>query len=343
MTESVAVQSASWLIKGKSKKFMIAGVLFLLSVILFIPLVFLIPFLDIENKTILPGGMTDGAAFVVAEEIAYQEISPQFIVSWLHQRGSALATIEFANACIAAGKQYNINPLLLVAITGQEQSFCPTGSPAAMLRNPWNTFGSWQNTNHPVEKSAMYAAECIARLSTGRPEGFHPIAWLNSRDNKGGMYATDPNWWKGVSAFFRQIRSDHGDPPPLVAGKFAFPIQTDYVISSPFGTMRDSGPHTGVDLACPMGTPIYAMTDGVVSGLVQSDPVGGNEVWISGADGKTYTYWHCSHFASVKIGQTVKAGDLIAYVGSTGNSTGPHLHLGVKENGRWIDGLKLLK
>ena len=343
MSDSVLIRGASRFIKRKTGKLLATGILALLPVILFIPLFFLIPFLDTDNKEILPGGGAGGAAFVVAGEIAFQEITPQFIINWLQRRDSALATMEFANACIKAGRRYNVNPLLLVAITGQEQSFCPAGSPAAMLRNPWNTFGSWQNTDHPVEKSAMYAAECIARLSGGRPEGFHPVAWLNSTDNKGGMYATDPNWWKGVSAFFRELRTDHGDPPPLISGKFIFPIQTGYFISSSFGEMRSTGPHTGVDFACPLGTPIYAMADGVISGLVQGDPIGGNEVFVSGTDGRTYAYLHCSHFAAVQVGQAVKAGDMIAYVGSTGRSTGPHLHLGVKENGRWIDGLKLLK
>lgn len=314
--------------------------------ILFIPALFMLPFVnfDAEETNFYTGGIgSGGAAYITAEEIAYQEVSPEFIIAWLKSRNSALATPEFAYACVRAGKKYNVNPLLLTAITGQEQSFCPAGSPAAMLRNPWNTFGSWQNTNNSVEQSAMFAAECIARLSRNRPEGIHPIAWLNSRQNTAGMYATDPNWWIGVSSFFRQIKTDHGDKLPLVAGKFAIPIQTAYTITSPFGAMRDTGPHSGVDLACPLGTAIYSMSSGVISGLVKGDPIGGNEVWIAGTDGRIYTYWHCSHFTNtVQIGQSVEAGDLIAYVGSTGNSTGPHLHLGVKENGRWIDGMQFL-
>jgi|GEM_PF-2608651 len=188
----------------------------------------------------------------------------------------------------------------------------------------------------------MYAAECIARLSQDRPDGIHPIAWLNTKQNPAGMYATDPNWWIGVSSFFRQIRTDHGDKAPLINGMYSVPIQVSYTITSPFGDIRDSSTHTGVDLACPLGTPIYSMSNGIVTSLVSGDSIGGNEVWISGADGRVYTYWHCSHFASIQIGQTIEAGTLIAYVGSTGNSTGPHLHLGVKENGNWIDGLKLL-
>lgn len=329
------------------KKILIIFIFPFLMIVFFILLTGCVLFMDVDNKDITAvSGLGTGTArlvpLIIGDEIAYRDVSSDFITGWLREKDSALATKDFATACIEAGEKYNINPLLLVAITGQEQSFCPEGSSSAMLRNPWNVFGSWQNTKLSVAESAMYAAECISRLSQNRPANIHPIAWLNSRENPAGMYATDLNWWTGVSCFFREISGEYGGIASVSPGNYTFPIQDDYWISSPFGEMRRTGPHSGVDFACSMGTPIYAVTRGIVSGLQSGDPIGGNQVWISGWDGRIYTYWHCSHFAEIQTGEIVETGRLIAYVGSTGHSTGPHLHLGIMENTQWIDPMKIL-
>jgi murein DD-endopeptidase MepM/ murein hydrolase activator NlpD len=90
--------------------------------------------------------------------------------------------------------------------------------------------------------------------------------------------------------------------------------------------------HTGIDLAAPTGTPVYATADGVVS---RADWYSSYGLYISiehGASMQT-RYGHLSRLA-VAAGDSVKKGDLIGYVGSTGRSTGPHLHYEVR-----IDGL----
>jgi murein DD-endopeptidase MepM/ murein hydrolase activator NlpD len=82
--------------------------------------------------------------------------------------------------------------------------------------------------------------------------------------------------------------------------------------------------HYGIDLAAPLGTPIYAATDGVV---LRAGPATGfgNAIYIEDTDGDTEVYGHMKYY-SVKAGQVVHAGDQIAKVGSEGESTGPHLH-----------------
>ncbi|MBI1403258.1 MAG: peptidoglycan DD-metalloendopeptidase family protein [Porphyrobacter sp.] len=90
--------------------------------------------------------------------------------------------------------------------------------------------------------------------------------------------------------------------------------------------------HTGIDLAAPSGTPVYATADGIVG---RADWFSSYGLFISidhGADMET-RYAHLSRLA-VAAGDNVKKGDLIGYVGSTGRSTGPHLHYEVR-----IDGL----
>ena len=93
--------------------------------------------------------------------------------------------------------------------------------------------------------------------------------------------------------------------------------------------------HKGVDWAIPVGTKIFASSAGTV---VRADYNGGYGlcVLISHPDGRMTRYAHCSKLY-VKEGQKVSAGDKIAAVGSTGNSTGPHLHLEIRINGQHVN------
>jgi murein DD-endopeptidase MepM/ murein hydrolase activator NlpD len=97
--------------------------------------------------------------------------------------------------------------------------------------------------------------------------------------------------------------------------------------------------HKGVDWAAPTGTPIMAAFDGTIS--YQGDGAGyGNLVKIAHPDGRETRYAHMSKFApNTAAGTVVKAGDVIGYVGTTGLSTGPHLHFEVYFSGQAIDPL----
>jgi murein DD-endopeptidase MepM/ murein hydrolase activator NlpD len=100
-------------------------------------------------------------------------------------------------------------------------------------------------------------------------------------------------------------------------------------------------PHNGVDFAAPPGTPIYAAGDGTVK-MVGNGGACGNEVQVSHANGFTTAYCHMSRFASgLRVGQHVDAHQLVGYVGSTGRTTGPHLHFAVKRGEMFIDPLAL--
>jgi len=96
-----------------------------------------------------------------------------------------------------------------------------------------------------------------------------------------------------------------------------------------------SGFHTGVDIAAPMGTPIRACKAGKV--VIASWQGGyGNAVVLDHGGGMGTLYGHQSSMA-VSVGQTVASGQVIGYVGSTGNSTGPHLHFEVRLGGTPVD------
>lgn len=123
-----------------------------------------------------------------------------------------------------------------------------------------------------------------------------------------------------------KIRSDLIMP---VAGK----------VTSEFG-IRNGRPHKGIDLGAKSGTPIYAALDGVV---VYSGVQGGygNVVVIEHPDFVMTVYAH-NELNVVKVNDTVKQGQLIGYVGSTGNSTGPHLHFEYRLKGKAINPRKVL-
>lgn len=110
--------------------------------------------------------------------------------------------------------------------------------------------------------------------------------------------------------------------------------------SSAFGLKRffnnqPRNPHGGMDIAAPRGTPIYAPADGIVV-EAQDFFFSGNCVYIEHGQGVTSFYAHMNRI-DVKIGDTVKRGDVIGTVGDTGRVTGPHLHWSIGLNGTWVD------
>ncbi|MGV3573801.1 MAG: M23 family metallopeptidase [Devosia sp.] len=99
--------------------------------------------------------------------------------------------------------------------------------------------------------------------------------------------------------------------------------------------------HTGVDLAAPAGTPIYAGGDGVITWYKWQSGYG-NKVEIRHVNGYETAYGHMSRYADgLKEGDVVRQGQLIGYVGTTGQSTGNHVHYEIKINGNLVDALSV--
>jgi murein DD-endopeptidase MepM/ murein hydrolase activator NlpD len=100
--------------------------------------------------------------------------------------------------------------------------------------------------------------------------------------------------------------------------------------------------HHGVDLAAPSGTPIYATRSGVVTTASYEAGGAGNYVSINHKDGFSSIYMHMTRYV-VYAGQYVYAGQVIGYCGSTGASTGPHLHFGIYYNGSSVNPANYIK
>lgn len=115
-------------------------------------------------------------------------------------------------------------------------------------------------------------------------------------------------------------------------------------ITSEYGhvsTIRNNVPHTGLDISAATGTEIKAAADGVVDDIQWQPGGGGNVTIIRHAGGLRTVYAHQSAI-DVKEGQQISAGQEIGKVGSTGNSTGPHLHFGVQQGKTDVDPDKYL-
>lgn len=119
-----------------------------------------------------------------------------------------------------------------------------------------------------------------------------------------------------------------------------------YTLTSAFGYRihpihGDWRMHNGVDMSCAQGTPIYAARSGKVTVASYQAGGAGNYVSINHGDGYSSIYMHMTHYI-VSPGQYVTAGQVIGYVGSTGGSTGPHLHFGIARNGTYVNPMEYI-
>ncbi|MGC3996667.1 MAG: M23 family metallopeptidase [Anaeromyxobacter sp.] len=151
---------------------------------------------------------------------------------------------------------------------------------------------------------------------------------------------------KRMEADLAAFKAAYDQPfcPPLFEGDFDWPRQAP--TSGRFGDTRvlngkKASVHYGLDLTGPRGSPIAAANDGVVA-IARDAYLSGNTVILFHGGGMYTTYLHMDRMA-VKTGDRVKRGQLLGELGSTGRSTGPHLHWGAKVGGLYVDPESLLQ
>ena len=133
-------------------------------------------------------------------------------------------------------------------------------------------------------------------------------------------------------AELKEKREFFGDPAGM-------PLRTYLSITSEFGP-RNNAPdpiHTGIDLSAGVGTPIYAAMDGTVLLRLTNMKTFGNHIVLYHGGEVTTMYAHMSAFGNFRPGDRVHRGDVVGYVGSTGLSTGDHLHFEYQKNGAAYD------
>jgi murein DD-endopeptidase MepM/ murein hydrolase activator NlpD len=125
-----------------------------------------------------------------------------------------------------------------------------------------------------------------------------------------------------------------GLQPKLTAGGYVFPVYGPASFTNTYGAFRGDVAgnwHHGDDIFAPLGAPLLACADGIVFSVGWND-VGGNRLWLRDSQGNEFYYAHLSAFTPLaKNGHHVKAGEVIGFVGNTGDAEGtpPHLHFEV--------------
>ncbi|QGG46348.1 peptidoglycan DD-metalloendopeptidase family protein [Heliorestis convoluta] len=264
----------------------------------------------------------------------------------------------FKDAAIKYASHFNeqgdpiIDWALLAAIAKIESSFNPLaiGSPnytgelaqgiMQFLPSTWKKFGvdaDGDSVANPFSpKDSIYAASNYLNYELGGDDetSLRKALFAYNRSNqyvdKVLQIANSLRW---------QEKFGHG--------KYTHPVKGCWVVSSGYGETRSTGSHSGTDFAGETGTPIVAAVGGEVIhtesghrnyGSINQN-VYGNVVWVRGHDGNIWIYAHLdSPGPVVSVGMNVAMGQVIGYLGNTGYSTGPHLHLEVR-NGTGV-GLK---
>ena len=149
-----------------------------------------------------------------------------------------------------------------------------------------------------------------------------------------------------VAAERKRLEEENKKARSYDGGMFAFPCPSYTRISDDFGmrmhpTLGVMMMHNGIDIAAPSGAPILAAYDGTVAAASYSATMG-NYIMIDHGDSLFTVYMHASSLL-VSAGQDVSKGQQIALVGSTGRSTGPHLHFGVRKDGSYVSPWNYLK
>ena len=239
---------------------------------------------------------------------------------------------------------------------------------AAIHQAVTETSGEYIMVNGQISKQAEWDALCITNPGTtgstyticqknqqipkewfSKVKLFGTISWYNEHSHGRGMsqygayylatvqgksYKDIINYYYGAEVGTVITKSKEG---------FVMPINTFSKITGETTGYCGSGkPHTGIDFAAPTGTPIYAAHDGVIVktydngtncyGSCNSTQAVGIGFRIDNQDGTISMYMHMSKRENLSRGASVKAGQLLGYVGNTGSSTGPHLHYGMSSS-----------
>jgi hypothetical protein len=249
----------------------------------------------------------------------------------------------------AVGKKYNIDPILIMAISihetgwGKSQAVMEHNNPSGQMR------GSTIIHFNTLEEGLDMTGQTLNNLWNER--GLNTIEKLGSAYAPIGA-ANDPtglntHWVPTVKQFIEQLgglsggcdgaSEDNKTNESLAQGKqgFAVPVK-NYQITSGFGYRDFQGGefHRGLDFGATEGEPIFASKAGEV--ITSSFHYSwGNHIVIQHEDGMVSLYAHQSKLVA-QVGQHVKQGQLIGYVGNTGNSFGAHLHLEICQDASLI-------
>ncbi|WCR58188.1 M23 family metallopeptidase [Wolbachia endosymbiont of Ctenocephalides felis wCfeJ] len=218
--------------------------------------------------------------------------------------------------------------------TGVEQGLAP--NTVMKLIDIYESFG----TNFKKDIVPESKLEVLFERSTSDQKTEEKILYTSLITNKKAISLYHYKSQNGKEEYFNK------EGISLRGKAFVSPLNGDFRISSKFGNRKHPirGKivfHKGVDYAAKFGAPIYAVAEGVIE-YIGNNGGYGKYIKVKHKNGYSTCYAHISRFSNnIKSGSKVKQGQVIAYVGSTGVATGPHLHYEVIYNGKYIDPLTI--
>lgn len=214
-----------------------------------------------------------------------------------------------------------------------------------------NLYTSNNNAKSALEDAAAQSAEIENQIKAYYKAQQEKAAQNNNNGNQngGGNSGGSPSNDNPGGGSSTPVQPETPSVTPPSGSGFTWPAPGVYLITAPYQEYRGSYNHGGVDIGTPMGTTIVAADSGTVIAVNNSCPHNwgkngscgcgggyGNYVFIDHGNGKLTIYGHLTN-AIVSTGQHVSKGQTIGYSGSTGNSTGPHLHFECQYNGAKYD------
>jgi murein DD-endopeptidase MepM/ murein hydrolase activator NlpD len=198
----------------------------------------------------------------------------------------------------------------------------------------------------PAAERTLAAPRDLAQKRSGRPSVTSPSAAPAPTLDRSGVDAAPAPRADADAPPLTAI--DDADIAELRRRRLPIPVEgvTAVMLVSTFHQSRGHGEHEAIDILAPIGTPALAVEDGTVAKLFTSDRGGLTIYLFDPASAYCYYYAHLDHYADVHEGETVRRGDVIGYVGTTGNApkNTPHLHFAVFKLGpekHWWQGTPL--
>lgn len=256
----------------------------------------------------------------IAEVLSNSEFKPLTYTTYRIRRGDMIGFIA---------ERYNVTTDTLVSVNNIRAT-------RSILPGQYIRIPSERGILYTIKKDGESPASIAEKYEVSAEK----CAFVNNLNLDSQLHAGDSIFVPGAEMDSITLAEINGD-------LFRRPIHGRYRLTSYFGwrpspfTGKRSW-HGGLDMACPSWTPIYAGMDGRVAEIGYNNTYG-NYVIINHSSGYRTLYGHMVvRTNDVKVGQYVTTSTIIGRVGSTGNSTGPHVHFTVYKNGRMINPLNLL-